>query len=73
MYQPKKNCDYCNDEDIEDVFSLLEKNVDCTHTLINRIDDLIEHKYLSESIIKILTTLRNTCAMNVMNIAQLTK
>ncbi len=73
MYQPKKSCDYGNNEDIEDVFVLLEKNVNCTHTLINHIDDLIENKYFSESIISILTTLRNTCAMNVMNIAQLTK
>ncbi|GAA4277766.1 hypothetical protein [Aquimarina mytili] len=64
---------YCGDhEEIEGVFSLLEKNVDCTNQLIKHIDNLIENKYFSEPVHKALTLLRNTCAVNVMNIAQLT-
>ncbi|MEW7292632.1 hypothetical protein [Aquimarina sp. 2304DJ70-9] len=73
MQKLKKGYDYRNHEEVEDVFNLLEKNLDCTNKLINHIDNLIEKKYFSEPVHNVLTTLRNTCAVNVMNIAQLTE
>ncbi len=69
----KNDYNFCNTDEIEDVFNLLEKNVAATNKLIEHIDTLIESKCFPESIFKILTTLRNACAVNVMNIARLTK
>ncbi len=69
----KNDYNFCNADEIEDVFNLLEKNVAATNKLIEHIDTLIENKCFPESIFKILTSLRNTCAVNVMNIARLTK
>ncbi len=73
MYKIKNDYDNRNNEDVEDVLNLVEKNVDCTNKLIQRIDILIENKHFSESILQILITIRNTCAVNVMNINRLTK
>ncbi len=73
MYTIKNNCDYQNNDEVEDILNLVEKNVDCTNKLIKHIDNLIENKHFPESILKVLTSIRNTCAVNVMNIARLTK
>ncbi len=73
MQKLKKSYDYRNHEEVEDVFNRLEKNVDCTNKLIKHIDHLIEKKYFSEPVHKVLITLRNTCAVNVMNIVQLSE
>ncbi len=73
MYTIEEDCDYSNNKEVEDILSLVEKNVDCTNKLIKHIDAIIERKYFQEPILKVLTTIRNTCAVNVMNIARLTK
>ncbi len=73
MRTTTNNYNFHNDNEIEDVLHLVEKNIDCTNKLIKRIDALIEKKHFPDSIFKILTTLRNTCAVNVMNITKLSK
>ncbi len=73
MYKLKKSYDNRNDEDVEDICTLLEANVDCTNKLIKHIDNLIEKKYFSEPIYKILISLRDTCAVNAMNIVKFIK
>ncbi len=73
MYSLKNNYDNRNADDIEDVYHLLKKNADTTKTLIQHIDALIESKHFPESILKILISIRNACAINVMNIARFTK
>ncbi len=73
MYSVKKNYDSPKDEDMEGVLHLLEKNIDCTDILINHIDGLIENTYFPKPFHDILTAIRNTCAVHVMNITRLTK
>ncbi len=73
MYSIKNKLDHRNDDDIENVINLLNENVDCTNKLIQHIDSLIEKKHLSETILRILKKIRNTCAVNMMNLARLTK
>ncbi len=73
MHTLKNNCDYQNNDEVEDILNLVEKNVDCTNKLIKHIDNLIENKYFPQSILKVLTSVRNTYAVNVMNITRLTK
>lgn len=58
---------------VEDVFVMVEKNVSCTKSVIDHIDNLIEQKPLHESIHNALTELRNICAINVMNLARVNK
>ena len=58
MYTVKNDCDYRNNDDVENILNLVEKNIDCTNKLINHIDTLIESKYFPESILKILTSIR---------------
>jgi len=73
MHKLKKSQIYKDHEEVKDVFTLLEKNMNCTNTIIDQIDYLLERKHLPDSILKILTSLRNTCAVNIMNIARLTQ
>ncbi|WP_271782036.1 hypothetical protein [Aquimarina algiphila] len=72
MYNLKKNVEH-NDDDVEDLFNLLEKNLNCTQTLIHHIDAFIERKHPNENMLNVLTTVRNTCAVNAMNITRLTR
>lgn len=73
MEESVEDHDYSDQKEVKDVFHLLEKNVDCTNYVITQIDDLIENKVFSEPLHNILTLLRNTCAINVMNINRLIK
>ncbi|MDY8134107.1 hypothetical protein [Aquimarina sp. 2201CG5-10] len=57
-------------DEIQDVYALIEKNMDCTKKVILHIDFLIERTDLPETTIKSLTSLRNICAVNVMNLAR---
>ncbi|GAA4270980.1 hypothetical protein U6A24_03690 [Aquimarina gracilis] len=73
MHTTKSHYDYRNNDEVDDVLNLVEKNIDCTNKLINHIDNLIESKYFPEPTFRVLTSIRNTCAVNVMNITRIRK
>ncbi|MBQ4820341.1 hypothetical protein [Aquimarina sp. MMG016] len=68
MYKTIKNDNLVKNEEIEGVYRLIEKNMDCTKKVIKHIDVLIENRLYPESAFKSLTSLRNVCAINVMNL-----
>jgi len=71
MHKSKESYDYRNQKEIESIYRLLQKNLDCTHEVIEHIDELIENRYFNESLHKVLISCRNTCAVNAMNITKL--
>ncbi|AXT63293.1 hypothetical protein D1816_24110 [Aquimarina sp. AD10] len=73
MHTIKNDCDYQSIDDVNDIYNLVKKNSNCAQLLIKHIDLLLENKHLSESIVQILTSIRNTCAIHVMNLARVAK
>ena len=67
LYQ---NLNQSNSEQINSVLYLIEKNLECTQSIILQIDDLIETNFLSDKIYSSLSALRNSCAMNIMNLSK---
>lgn len=55
------------------VLEMINKNVNCTKSMITHIDYILEHKSLQESMIDSLTSIRNMCAINLMNLSRVNK
>lgn len=68
MNKPHQNLNQNGSEAINNVLYLIEKNLECTQSIILQIDHLIETNFLSDKIYSSLSALRNSCAMNIMNL-----
>ncbi|SEL81101.1 hypothetical protein SAMN04487910_3326 [Aquimarina amphilecti] len=72
MLKPFNNSN-ADTKEFKNVINLMQNNVDNTKDIINQIDIFLETKVLPKSMLDILTTQRNTYAVNVMNSIRIMK
>ena len=70
MNKPYQNVNQNGLEEMNNILYLIEKNLKCTQSIILHIDHLMETNLLSDKIYSFLSALRNSCAVNIMNLSK---